>query len=152
MSAQLSTTRAIAYVSRAVAGLTREDLDRLLVDARAHNKLHGVTGVLLFDGTRFLQYFEGTAQAVERIYARILASYMHTELETLFDNQVPEPYFNQWHMGCSMTTSSTLQQLSTRLWKRESQALQVDQNCHVPPVIHELVEFWNQAHAGTGAR
>ncbi len=152
MSAQPTTTRAIAYVSRAVAGLTNEDLDRLLVDARAHNKVQGVTGVLLYDGSRFFQYLEGSPQSVERIYSRIVSSYMHTGLEVLFDNQVPDAYFSQWHMGCSMTTGSVLQQLSTRMWTREAKGLQVDAQPDVPPVIHELVEFWNQAHATPNAR
>ena len=44
------THRAVAYTSTAVAGLTPADLDHLLVDARAHNRMEGVTGGLDLSG------------------------------------------------------------------------------------------------------
>ena len=77
------THRAVAYVSTAVAGRTPADLDRLLIDARAHNRMEGVTGVLLHDGHRFFQYFEGPPAGVEKIYARIRDSRMHVGLQEL---------------------------------------------------------------------
>ena len=46
---------AIAYASEARADLQTTDLDRLLADATAFNRVAGVTGVLMFDGSRFLQ-------------------------------------------------------------------------------------------------
>ncbi|MFB3130618.1 MAG: BLUF domain-containing protein, partial [Lysobacteraceae bacterium] len=57
--------RAVAYVSEAgpaVAGdpfgLGSGKLDDLVDDAARFNRSAGVTGVLLFDGSRFLQYME----------------------------------------------------------------------------------------------
>lgn len=35
------------------------EVDRLLVSSSAHNSLAAITGVLLYDGARFFQYFEG---------------------------------------------------------------------------------------------
>ena len=51
--------RAIAYASEAVASLSAERLRGLVNDAVAFNEAADITGVLLFDGHRFLQYLEG---------------------------------------------------------------------------------------------
>lgn len=55
--------RAIAYTSVAFEGIQASDIDRILAAATSFNKVAGVTGVLMFDGTRFLQYFEGPKTA-----------------------------------------------------------------------------------------
>ena len=49
----------IAYVSAAVKPLSAEEVDALLLDARAFNLKAGVTGVLLCHKTTFFQFFEG---------------------------------------------------------------------------------------------
>ncbi len=51
--------RAIAYVSEASRSLTEERLQRLVAEAVQFNESVDVTGALLFDGSRFLQYLEG---------------------------------------------------------------------------------------------
>lgn len=81
----------------AVAGLTPAGLDHLLVDARAHTRLEAVTGVLLHDGHRFFQYFEGPEAGVARSYDRIRASRMHVALEELQRGPVERLYFSLWH-------------------------------------------------------
>jgi hypothetical protein len=142
------TQYAVAYVSVAVAGLTPADLDHLLVDARAHNRLEGVTGVLLHDGHRFFQYFEGPQDGVARIYARVLASRMHVELEELRNGPVERLYFTSWHMGCSHTEGSVLQQLSSRQWRQEAGYLREDVAlAGNPPGLRELLAFWERQQA-----
>ncbi len=137
--------RAIAYVSTAAGGLHTEDIDRLLVDARAHNQLAGVTGVLLYDGSRFFQYFEGPDQGVARIYARIQASRMHVQLEELFDENIEMTFFTQWHMGCTKTEGSTLQKYSTGQWHREANFLLQGPHTGAPEILQDLVKFWEAA-------
>ncbi len=138
--------RAIAYVSTAVAGLESADIDHLLVDARAHNQLAGVTGVLLYDGQRFFQYFEGEDEGVARVYARILASTMHVNVQVLHDDHVDRRHFAQWHMGSSDAEGSVLQKLSNQQWQHEAEVLQEDV-CEMgqgSPALRELLVFWGQ--------
>ncbi|MGM3151424.1 BLUF domain-containing protein, partial [Escherichia coli] len=59
--------RAIAYVSQASPDLSPERLDALVEDAARFNKLAGVTGVLLHDGGRFLQYIEGPPDGIDSV-------------------------------------------------------------------------------------
>lgn len=142
------THRAVAYTSTAVAGLTPADLDHLLVDARAHNSMEGVTGVLLYDGQRFFQYFEGPDAGVERIYARIRESRMHVELDVLQDGPVQKLHFMQWHMGCARTDGSVLLQLSSRQWQQEARYLEEDlAHAGDTPGLRGLLAFWEQQEA-----
>ncbi|MEN1994185.1 BLUF domain-containing protein [Stenotrophomonas bentonitica] len=66
--------RAVVYTSERSEGVTGEQAFRLAADAERFNRLAGVTGVLLSDGQRFLQYFEGPEDGVSAVYARVQAS------------------------------------------------------------------------------
>lgn len=63
--------RAVAYVSEA-SDIDPRKVDQIVADAAAFNLQAGVTGVLLFDGARFLQYIEGPEDglgvALQRVY------------------------------------------------------------------------------------
>ena len=74
---------AIAYASEARADLQTTDLDRLLADATAFNRVAGVTGVLMFDGSRFLQYLEGPEDGIDSVYQRIANARSHGQLKVL---------------------------------------------------------------------
>ncbi len=137
--------RAVAYVSTAVTGLTPADIDHLLVDARAHNQLASVTGVLLYDGHHFYQYFEGPEENVERIYERIRTSRMHVELDERHNYSLPRPRFNHWHMSCRHPEGSVLQKLSNTQWLHALEQLQeeVGQGSGTP-ALRELLGFWER--------
>lgn len=46
--------------------------------ARAFNAIHGVTGVLVFDGHRFLQHLEGPQEVLQDLIVRIARDTRHT--------------------------------------------------------------------------
>lgn len=60
-----------------------DQLDAMVRDASRHNRLAGVTGVLLCDGNRFLQYIEGPEDGIEFVFARVLSSRRHSEVVVL---------------------------------------------------------------------
>ncbi len=73
--------RAVVYMSEAgnrlagdKFGLASSKLDQIVDDAAHFNLDAGVTGVLLFDGTRFLQYLEGPDDGIGVAYSRVLGS------------------------------------------------------------------------------
>lgn len=79
--------KAVVYVSEAgpaIAGhrygLGSSKLDELIYDAVRFNRDAGVSGVLLYDGARFLQYFEGPEDGVAVAYSRIMAATSHSGL------------------------------------------------------------------------
>jgi len=90
--------RALAYASQAIPGLSIERVDALTRDAERFNLEVDVTGVLLFDGSRFLQYIEGPEDALWKVYSRILDSTSHCEMMELGQGQISGRRFPYWSM------------------------------------------------------
>lgn len=88
----------IAYSSRTVEGLTADQLDALVRDAAHHNRLAGVTGVLLCDGNRFLQYLEGPEDGIEFVFTRVLSSRRHSDVVVLGRGEGSFRRFPYWSM------------------------------------------------------
>jgi len=89
---------ALVYCSNAVSGLTLAQVDDLARDAAAHNLIAGVTGVLLTDGKRFLQYIEGPEDGVVAAYARITFARSHTDIVELGRTTGGPRRFPYWSM------------------------------------------------------
>ena len=67
----------IVYISKAARSLGHDDLERLLESARRRNIQEGITGVLLYADGSFMQYLEGPADALMRVYAIIKTDPLH---------------------------------------------------------------------------
>ncbi len=80
--------RAIAYVSEASGSLTVERLQQLVMDAVLFNESADVTGTLLFDGTRFLQYLEGPEAGVNAALNNPVAELRDTQKANLRVTQI----------------------------------------------------------------
>lgn len=88
----------IAYSSRTAEGLTVDQLNALVRNAAHHNRLAGVTGVLLCDGIRFLQYIEGPEEGIEFVLTRVLSSRRHTDVVELARGHGGSRRFPYWSM------------------------------------------------------
>lgn len=109
--------RTIVYVSSASRLLDDAELEALLLDARAHNALHGVTGVLIYGEGNFMQCIEGPAHAIGLVFERILASRRHRDVITLMDEPIDDRGFTQWHMALAHCSGSELLRLSSAQWQ-----------------------------------
>jgi len=108
--------RAIAYVSEATRNLTAERLQQLVTDAMLFNESVDVTGVLLFDGTRFLQYLEGPEAGVGAAYTRILAASSHNGLVELNRGRVGRRQFPHWRMHSVRVDELALGKIAISDW------------------------------------
>ena len=108
--------RAIAYISEASAGLPGTVLDTLVGDASRFNMLAGVTGVLLFDGHRFLQYFEGPEDGVAAVHERVLHARSHHGIVELSRGPVAQRFFPYWGMRRLAVDPGLIRQLSAGDW------------------------------------
>ncbi|KOO75646.1 BLUF domain-containing protein [Stenotrophomonas maltophilia] len=108
--------RAIAYVSEATRNLTAERLQQLVTDAMLFNESADVTGVLLFDGTRFLQYLEGPEAGVGAAYTRILAASSHNGLVELNRGRVGRRQFPHWRMHSVRVDELALGKIAISDW------------------------------------
>ena len=59
--------KSLTYTSFASLDLGREDLEAIHRAARDLNALEGNTGVLIFNGTHFLQIIEGDEAAIQHL-------------------------------------------------------------------------------------
>jgi Sensors of blue-light using FAD len=95
---------ALVYVSNAVRRLTDDEIASFLVKARARNEKLGVTGVLLYSDGNFMQYLEGSAQALAEIYPAIKASPLHQGIIELLRERIQSREFADWSMGYRKVT------------------------------------------------
>jgi len=80
------------------------------------NESVDVTGVLLFDGTRFLQYLEGPESGVSAAYTRILAADSHNGLVELNRGRVGRRQFPHWRMHSVRVDELALGKIAISDW------------------------------------
>ena len=89
----------LMYASRAAPSLSPEDLSSVMRESTANNPRVGVTGVLCFSGTVFLQVLEGGRTQVSALYNRIARDPRHHEVMLLSYEEIEERSFAGWAMG-----------------------------------------------------
>ncbi|HYQ23472.1 BLUF domain-containing protein [Stenotrophomonas sp.] len=118
--------RAIAYVSQASPELSVARLQTVVEDAARFNRLAGVTGVLLHDGQRFLQYIEGPPDGLDSVYERILQAGSHVDIVELARSHLGQRQFPYWSMRALPVDASKLRQLASSDWSGFSRTVESD--------------------------
>ena len=90
--------RCIIYRSKADRSVKAEDITRITAVSRRQNPVHGVTGVLLYDGRCFVQVIEGPALSIDNLIRNIEADVRHMDIERLLDSEVSVRSFEKWSM------------------------------------------------------
>ena len=108
---------AFAYVSTATEGLDVPALDALLADATAFNRMAGVTGVLMYDGTRFLQYAEGPRDGLASVHARIVNARRNSCVTELAAGPLRARWFPRWTMANRMIEPGALASIVAAPWQ-----------------------------------
>ena len=88
----------VTYTSLARLDLQSSDLEDIHRTARDQNVLDGITGILIFNGTHFLQIIEGSSEAIEDLIERLRKDTRHTGFEIRDRRKVDERSFPQWSM------------------------------------------------------
>jgi hypothetical protein len=88
----------IVYISRARLDWSDRALDALGATSSTLNGAHGVTGLLLYDGSRFIQALEGPEDAVRETMRRIAADERHDTIQYLGQGPAAERQFGDWAM------------------------------------------------------
>jgi len=89
----------LIYTSLTAPGGEPVNIKDLLQVSQRNNKRTGVTGLLLFDGGRYIQILEGEAEAVETLFATIQKDPRHMMLELLHRGPVQGRSFSDWRMA-----------------------------------------------------
>lgn len=88
----------LIYASRSIELLKPEQLDAILKVSVANNSRVGVTGALMYSSREFLQCLEGSREAINQTYARILRDPRHSDLVILDYREVDRRWFSGWGM------------------------------------------------------
>lgn len=89
----------LIYGSTATAPFSEAELTTLLAKSRKNNEALGVTGMLLYRNSNFLQVLEGEEQAVRALYAKIAKDPRHHSTVIIRTYEVEAREFGEWKMG-----------------------------------------------------
>ena len=89
----------LVYVSASDRRVTGVDLQVLLEQSRRHNGSNDITGLLLYQAGRFLQFLEGSETAVENLFASIAADERHHDVVLVRRRTQPHRQFPDWTMA-----------------------------------------------------
>lgn len=97
--------KTLTYTSRARLDLGEDELRDIHEAARHLNALDGITGLLLFDGTRFLQIVEGSEAAIDDLAERLRMDPRHSAFEVRDERFVETRSFADWSMELLRVTA-----------------------------------------------
>lgn len=89
----------LIYASAATVPFSDNELKQLLTIARANNESLGVSGMLVFHESSFLQVLEGEDDVVLSLYAKIEKDERHDNIKLLLRSSIEERSFGEWKMG-----------------------------------------------------
>lgn len=88
----------VAYTSLAAIDLTEEQLLDIHEVARDLNGIDGISGLLIFNGTHFLQWIEGPPLAIDDLLERLKRDPRHSGVEIREEDMADERLFGDWRM------------------------------------------------------
>lgn len=87
----------LIYASRPF-GFDQATLNGILSQSRRCNARDGITGALICRADVYMQLLEGSAEALDATYARILSDDRHLEIRRLSYHTVADRLFPRWAM------------------------------------------------------
>lgn len=88
----------VTYTSLARLDLQTSDLQDIHRIARERNALDRITGMLVFNGTHFLQIIEGAKSAIDELVERLRRDPRHTGFEIRDQREIRTRSFPGWPM------------------------------------------------------
>lgn len=132
--------KTLTYTSRARLDLSSGDLADIHEAARHLNALDGITGLLVFDGVRFLQIIEGSEEAIDNLVERLRRDPRHSALEIRDERLVEQRSFPDWSMELISVSAGYFQ---------ARPALETALPEGVAPPVRDLILRMADALAGT---
>ena len=89
----------LTYTSWARAGLRPDEVAAILSAAKINNPLDGITGLLIFNGTVFMQVLEGSEAAIDGLTARLVGDPRHSNMSIRDSRLIEARSFPNWSMA-----------------------------------------------------
>lgn len=107
----------LVYASKAQDFVNDEHVAKILLSARCKNEELSITGLLLFDGSNFLQIIEGDPTAVKEVFACIERDDRHFDIKLFHSGPIKKRYFDSWQMAFHRE-QSCIAGLDDRSWEQ----------------------------------
>lgn len=88
----------LVYRSRAVRDLSAGQLRQLTLSSEERNRRESITGIVVYDDSRFFQWLEGPSDSLGRVMHSIRNDPRHTDIEILSERTSSERAFGAWNM------------------------------------------------------
>jgi Sensors of blue-light using FAD len=95
----------LVYRSRATQAMSHADFATLTQRARRRNTQLGISGLLVVDGDRFVQWIEGPDDAVQAVWRSIQRDARHQQIERMAVPPGDERLFARWRMRLASGSS-----------------------------------------------
>ena len=105
--------KSLTYTSLARLDLGADELNAIHRTARELNSLDGITGLLVFNGTHFLQIIEGEERGIDDLLARLRRDPRHSGLEVRDERMVEDRSFPDWSMELVRVNASYFEATET---------------------------------------
>ena len=125
----------ILYHSKASANENNDTIPNILSASKKNNMQLGVTGILCYSKTRFVQLLEGEETTVIQLYSRIIDDPRHVACQLLHIGFTIERLFPDWAMGYSELPLSDSDIISSL----HDTNLQLDNRVKVQKILKSLV-------------
>jgi len=102
------TLRSVTYTSLARLDLDASDLEAIHQTAERENAARDITGLLIFNGTHFLQILEGDESALRQLIENLRRDQRHSGLEVRHDEPIAQRSFPDWSMELVKVSASGL--------------------------------------------
>jgi len=127
--------KSLTYTSLARLDLTAQDLEAIHRIAREVNALEGITGLLIFNGTHFLQIVEGTPAAIADLVERLRRDDRNHQHEIRDERGIEERSIPDWSMELVRVSASYFEARDT-----VSDRLPVSVEGHVRDRVFRMTE------------
>ncbi len=96
------------YISTPTRPMTTDDLMDILNNARLNNVCIGVSGMLLYTGTEFIQILEGEEKVIEELLDLIKKDPRHRDFRIIEKKKITKRDYAEWTMGFKLINKEDL--------------------------------------------
>jgi hypothetical protein len=94
--------KSVLYLSVADPDLGSDEVQAIVSHSQRRNAVDNITGIMLFNGSNFLQLIEGDAASIDACFTRIQRDQRHSGVATLREEAITVREFPQWAMRYSL--------------------------------------------------
>jgi len=104
----------VSYMSYQSRIMSKKSIEDFLFQVREKNKSLTITGILLLIQGKFVQYIEGPAEEIDKVYTSISKDSRHTDMILLDSGDLKERQFENWSMAYKEVTDKQIKDIIGR--------------------------------------